>query len=139
MINADGTPGATATTVAFGLTGNQLPTVSGSEIPKETKISLGVTIAVGATDRDRLADLLAVALIEPGELWFMLTSNGWQPWSGQLADLRGYGSVGLQATVNTNLVAQTQLPPADYSVFCGYRLTSGQLVYSPNPLRFTVR
>ena len=70
----------------------------------------------------------------------MLTGDGWQPWSTQLADLRGYSvSERLQGTVSIDLVSQTQVPPADYSVFSGYRLASGRVVYSSNPLRFKVR
>ena len=140
-INADSTSAAiSATTIAFGLTANQLPAASGSEISREADISLSVTIAVDATDREQSADLLAVALVEPAGLWFMLTGDGWQPWSTQLADLRGHSvSVRLQGTVNIDLASQLQLPAADYSIFSGYRLASGRVVYNSTPMRFTVR
>jgi len=122
------------------LTANQLPAASGSEISREADISLSVTIAVDATDREQSADLLAVALVEPAGLWFMLTGDGWQPWSTQLADLRGHSvSVRLQGTVNIDLASQLQLPAADYSIFSGYRLASGRVVYNSTPMRFTVR
>jgi len=70
----------------------------------------------------------------------MLTDDGWQPWNGQLGTLRGRSvKAGLQGTVNIDLVSQSQLPSADYSIFSGYRLASGRVVYSPSPLRFKVR
>jgi len=139
-IGADNKPLATATSIAFGLSGNQLPIASGGEVAQQTSLTLGVTISVDEADRNQLADLLAVALLEPGGLWFMRTDDGWKPWNGELAALIGHPvGVLLQETVNINLASDMQLPPADYSIYSGYRLSNGRLVYSPSPLKFNVR
>lgn len=104
-------------------------------------VSAAYTFAPLAGDVDQTANLYVVARIADGDAAqsFALSADGkWQPWNGNPQALPVYRSKVLQASETLTLLSEQPLFAGDYTVHVGYRVGGGTLVYSQEPLQFSV-
>ncbi len=92
-----------------------------------------------AADVGKSANLYVVVRIDTGSStqWFQLTGNEWRPWNGDFSTLRTYATKILQPQEHVQLV-DSALFAGDYSVYAGYQVSGGPLVYSREPMNFSV-
>jgi uncharacterized secreted protein with C-terminal beta-propeller domain len=92
-----------------------------------------------AADVGKIANVYVVGRIDDGVAtrWFNLTAGTWRPWDGSVATLGAFATKALQAQEQVQLV-DAQLFAGEYQIYAGYQVSGGALVYSPNPLSFSV-
>ncbi|MDY6982554.1 MAG: beta-propeller domain-containing protein, partial [Pseudomonadota bacterium] len=105
------------------------------------KVSATYTFTPQTADVSKNANLYVVAHIADGDTGqsYALGADGkWQPWNGNPQSLPVYRSKVLQASETLTLLSAQPLFAGDYTVHVGYRANGGALVYSQQPLQFSV-
>lgn len=102
-------------------------------------VSARYTFTPQAADVGKNANVYVVARIDEdgATRWFNLAAGKWQSWNGNIATLRSLATKTLQAQEQLQLV-DAQLFAGEYQVYAGYQVSGGPLVYSRDPLGFSV-
>jgi hypothetical protein len=104
-------------------------------------VSAAYTFTPHTGDVGKSANLYVVARIADGDTAnsYALGADGkWQEWNGNSQALPAFSSKVLQASETLVLLSEQALFAGDYSVHIGYRIGGGTLVYSQQPLQFSV-
>ncbi|HEY0962057.1 MAG TPA: beta-propeller domain-containing protein [Pseudomonadales bacterium] len=104
-------------------------------------VSAAYTFAPQADDVGKSANLFVVARIDNGDTtqsWALSSNGKWQAWDGNPQSLPVYASKLLQANETLALLSEQALYAGEYTVNVGYRIGGGRLVYSEEPLKFSV-
>jgi uncharacterized secreted protein with C-terminal beta-propeller domain len=94
------------------------------------------TLTPQASDIGKAARLLLVAHVDAR--WFSHDGNAWQPWTGNLNELKTFASKTLSAKERLSFINDEALYAADYEVYAGYQVGTNPIVYNTQPLQFRV-
>lgn len=103
-------------------------------------VSAAYTFAPQAADVGKSANLYVVARIagDTSQSWALGADGTWQGWNGNPQSLPVYQSKVLQPSETLTLLSEQPLFAGDYTVHVGYQASGGTLVYSAEPLQFSV-
>ena len=117
--------------------------LSTADLKTNQKLTIRVQLIPDVKHRGQQADLVCVAVYLRDHLTVMYMLNGktWTEWNGELATLRATESVTLQAHHDLILWQDkfADFAKGDLKIFGGYRLASGEIVYSPDSFDIRVR
>lgn len=132
---ADFTPSVTTTS---GLSGNHLT------IAQTEEVTVATTITVDPAHVGQRAELLAVAsflpLVNPQPLTLMRDTDTWKSWDGNIKSLTVMEVKSQLGNSETLTVYQGNLQglAGNFLIRVGYRLQDGTIIYSGEPIEFTV-
>ncbi len=134
--------------VDAGLSGNvfeqntlNLPnsnSVNPNDLLNSKNFDVVMTLTPDIDDISKIAELFILAVVTPTNsrffTAFMLTSTGWQEWTGQLNTLQAVAT-GVLENTHTFTLNTVALPEFNgkISFFAGYRIGTGNLVYNVTP------
>ena len=117
--------------------------IDSSNLRSADEITVKLQIIPDQTHRGQLADLFSVALwmADTGQtITYMLNGNTWVEWDGDLATLASVQTLILQDQHELKLW-QAKLPNfslGQFRIFGGYRLKTGQVIYSPKTFDISI-
>lgn len=107
---------------------------AGGVLANSPAVSIIARIRTAAADIGQPAEILMVARYN--DIWYMKSPQGWQVWDRQLSTLAAVRTLSLSALENLD-VQQDLVLPGNFDIYVGYR-RQGVVVYSPNPLSFSL-
>jgi hypothetical protein len=112
--------------------------IDSSHLRSADEVTVELQLVPDQIHRGQWGEMLSVALwvAKSGEtITYMLNGDTWEEWDGDLATLRSVQTLTLQNYHELTLW-QDKLPnfsAGQFHIFGGYRLKSGEVVYSPQP------
>lgn len=94
------------------------------------------TVTPNVGDIGKTGSLYLAAKVEGR--WFAHDGKKWREWSGHQSELPSFATRTLAATEQLAFARDQLLQAGSYTVFAGYQVAGGALVYNPKPLQFVV-
>lgn len=113
---------------------------NGAELDESAQLILSSHFLPEAEDIGEVIEYIALLRFQVSDeqdLWFFRSGEQWTPWNG---DLTSAGQQTLSAVQSFNIF-QGQLSnlQGDFTIYVGYRLENGKIVYSVEPISFSIQ